>query len=291
MKTLSDFRVNSPLTPEQYTALDTAAKQAALQTMIARRIAPTSGPYGFGKESIAFNKLEQMSGAQISYAWKVDASQDAVNFPRTILPLPVLSKSFRINYRQLEASRTNGTPIDTQNAKSAGYQVGLLEDQLVFHGYAADGVNVDIDGFYTGAGNSYTISKDFSTATNIPDAVNGAMALMLADNIAPPYNFTLNPVQYAETNTLIPNTQTSWRKWIQETIEGQVYMSPSVTAGTGLMSAAGDRGFFDLALGVDLTTLSEELGLDEGNDLFSVVFETAVPRIFDSNALCTLTNI
>jgi uncharacterized linocin/CFP29 family protein len=291
MKTISDFRNNGPLTPEQYQKLDTAAKTGALQTIIGRRIAPTIEALGFGTESIAYDTLTQMSAAQISYSWKVDANQDAVNFSRTVVPVPVLSKSFRIPYRNLLASQTNGTSLDVHNAKSAGYQVGLMEDDYIFKGYAPDGVNYDIKGLYPSAGLSYTTSKDFTTKANIEDAVIGSMGLMINKNIPPPYNFTLNPVQYAETNATIAGTQKSWRTWIEETIKGNVYMTPAITAGTGLMTAAGDRGFFDLAPGLDFTTLAELLGLDQGYDLFGVAIETLVPRVFEANAICSLTQI
>jgi uncharacterized linocin/CFP29 family protein len=292
MKPIVEFRTNSPLTEEQYTEIDTAIKTAALSQMKARRIMPTTGPFGFGKEAISFNKLSQMSDAQISYSWKVDANQDIVNLSPTVLPIPVLSKSFRINARDLEASRTYGTPLDTQNAKSAGYVVAKKEDELAFMGYKPDGVNYDIKGLYPSAGNSYTTSKDFGTATNIPDAINGALAKFYEDDIDGPFNLGLNPVQFAETNVLIANGGgKSWRQWIEETIGGQVYMTSAITAGTGLMTTAGDRGFFDLALGVDLVSRAEQLGLDEGYDLFAVAMETVVPRVFVPEAICALTQI
>lgn len=292
MKPISQFRTNAALTPEQYTSLDSAAKSAALQTMKARRIFPVIGPFGFGTEALAYDTITQMSEAQISYAWKVDANQDLVNVSRATVALPVNSKSYRINARKLAASRTTGTPLDTQNAKSAGYRVAQKEDELAFIGYKPDGTNLDISGFYPAAGNSYTSASDFGTPANIPIAVNAAIDLAIADNIDAPYNFGMNSTQYSQTNTLIADGGgKNWRKWIEETVGGQVYWTNALTAGTGLLSAAGDRGFFDLATGIDVTSEAEELGLDQGHDLFGVVYETIIPRVYEANALVSLTQI
>lgn len=292
MQQIQTFRTNAPVTPEQYTAIDGAVKTAARQSIVGRRLIPVTGPFGFGKEAVTFDKLTEVSAAQLTYAWKVNANEDAPNLARTTVPLPVLIKDFRINRRSLEASRTANTPLDLQGAKSAAYKVSVLEDDLLLKGYAADGSNYDVTGMYTGAGNTYSTNKDFGTATNIPAAVNGAMALLMADNIRKPYNLVLNSVQYNEANEMISGGGgMTYLDWIEKTIGGVVVDSNSVTAGTGLMMAAGDRGFFDAAIGVDLTTEVEELSLREGRDLFGVVYETIVPRIWESNALCQLTQI
>lgn len=292
MKPISEFRTNGALIQEQYTKLDTAVKTAASAAIKGRRIIPTVGPFGFGTEALAYDTLTQMSPAQISYAWKVDANQDLVNISRTTVPVPTIIKSYRINARSLAASRTYGTPLDTQNAKSAAYQVALIEDDLIFNGYKPDGVNYEIKGLYQAAGNSFTSANDFATVANIPIAINGAIALAIEDNIDGPYNFGMNSAQYTQTNNLIADGGgKSWRSWIEETVGGQVYWTNAITAGTGLLSAAGDKGFFDLALGVDLRTETEELGLDQGHDLFGVVYETIVPRVYEANALVSLTQI
>jgi len=68
-------------------------------------------------------------------------------------------------------------------------------------------------------------------------------------------------------------------------------MSNAFPDGKALMCAAGDRGHFDIAVGIDVTTWTEEMGLKDGYDLYGVVVETLRPRVFDPEALLKLTNL
>jgi len=292
LRPLQEFRTNGPLTTEQYTQLDNAVKTTLRQTLVARRIVPILGPFGFGKEAIAFNRMADVSPAQLTYAWKVDASQDVVNFKQETLPIPVIQKSFRINARMLEASRTQGTPLDVNTVQSAAYQVALQEDKFIFYGNSADGKKTDIDGLYSGAGLDYSTASDWSIPENITKSVIGAMGKLLMKNIAPPYNLVLSPAQYVQTINLMPDSGAkSYRDWIIDVIKGQIMVTQSMEEGKGLMLAAGSRGFFDVAVGIDVNLQTELLGLDHGHDLFGVIFQTLVPRIIYPEALCKLSSI
>jgi len=291
MRSIPEFRTDAPVTPEQYKYIDDAVKVTARQAMIGRRLMPVFGPLGFGKEAISYDKLTEVGAAQLTLAWKVDKSEDIANLARTTVAVPVLSKTFRINRRSLEASRTAGSPLDIVTAKSAAYKVAKLEDDLILDGFAADGSTYDISGLYQAANNTESTSKDFGTSGNGIDKVNLAMALLLADNIYPPYNMVLNPTQYMQLHNELSGTATLEIDVIRRMIGGEVYVTPAQTADTGMLLAAGDRGYFDLAIGVDLTTEVELLNLREGKDLFGVVYECVVPRIWETNAICKLTNI
>ena len=67
----------------------------------------------------------------------------------------------------------------------------------------------------------------------------------------PPYNLVLNPKQYAKTLEFIPGAGTvSYLEWIGRVIGGEVFMSNAFPDGKALMCAAGDRGHFDIAVGL-----------------------------------------
>jgi uncharacterized linocin/CFP29 family protein len=252
---------------------------------------PIYGPLGFGKEAIAHDVLTEVADAQIDVAWKVDASEDIVDLSRTTLPVVVVKKGFRVNRRSLAASRTYGTPLDTANAKSAAYKVAKKEDELILDGYAADGSTYDIKGLYQKAGNSDTGSS-FGTSGQGIDSLNAAMALLLADNIYPPYHMVLNPTQYMEMHNELSSTAVLEIDVLRRMLGGgEVFVTPAQTAGTGMVLAAGDRGYFDLAVGVDITTEVEVLPLNKGRDLYGIVYECVVPRVWETNAICKMTAI
>ena len=274
------------LTTEQYTYIDDSIKRAAREANIARKLMPTFGPVGFEVEVIKNYTAAEIAAGRIDLAWG-NFSEDIPVLTAHNVNIPVLSRGFRIPRRALEASRRNGTPLDTHLVDTASNVVTQKENALVLQGWAKDGTNYDISGLFQGAGNSAT-GADMTTATNIPLVVFEAMGLLIADNINPPYNMVLNPVQYAETFALIANTSMTYNEWIRKTIQGEVYSHTAIPSSDGLMLATSNPAYFDLTIGIDITSDTEEMGLEDGRDLFGVVYECVVPRIHDSTAICKI---
>jgi len=275
-----------PLTPEQFNVLESSVREIIKQNLVGRRIIYTTDPLGFGAEAISYDRIEEMSEAQITLSWKSDNSEDIVNYKRITEPIPVIQKTFRINARSLAASRRQGTALDVATARSAAYQVALKEDEFIFYGHQ------EVPGLYGLA--SHTIDDPYlwSNPENIPRCINAAIGRFLESNIAPPYNLVLNPRQYAQALEFIPGAGTvSYLEWIQRVIKGEVHMSNAFPDGKALMCAAGNRGYFDIALGIDATTWTDEMGLKDGYDLLGVVVETLRPRVFYPEALLKLTNL
>lgn len=284
---------DEPLTTEQGAYIKQRAVFSARRAFVGRKLFGTAiRKIDAGAQTFGYDTLTEVSNASLDFQWPGRESQDIVNLARTTVGIPVLHKEFEINKLDLASSNMTGTPLNTSNAESAAYKVAYLEDTLLILGYAADGTNYDINGLYNAAGNDYSTSKDFSTATNIPAAINGAIALLLADNIMPPYNLTLHPTQYAETLTLIANTAVSYLQWIVESMQGgSVYVTPAITDTTGMMTKANPDGMFEYVVSEDLTTSTEILDLTRGNNLFGKVYVRGLPVVYDSNAICKLSSI
>ena len=289
MKSLGEFRTDAPVTAEQYKYIDETVRITARKAMIGRRLMPIFGPLGFGKQAVTYDSLTEVADADLNFAWRVSVSEDIVNLSRETLPVPVLHKPFRVNRRSLQASRTSGTPLDLANARSAAYKVAKLEDELIIDGYAADGSTYDIKGLYQ-INISNKITGDQWTAAPEDAITNTAegIAYLMGQNIDPPYHWVLHPTQYAEIFNVGASVHTEGI--VADTVKkqlggGNIFWSTVLTDGTGFMVAAGDRGYFDLAVGVDLTTEVEELSLREGKDLFGLIYECVVPRIWQTTAI------
>jgi len=291
MQSISAFRTDAPVPLEAYRQVDAAIKVAARQAMIGRRLTPLYGPLGFGTQSITYDLLTEVADATLEFAWSARGSEDTGLTARTVTKVPVLKKPFRINARSLASMRESGIRLDTATAKSAAYKVSKLEDDLILDGFAADGSTYDLNGLYQAANNTEATSKDFGTALYAIQKVNLALAVLETDNIYPPVNMVLNPTQYREMFDVVTNTAVAEVDVVQRIIGGHIYETSAQTAATGMLVAAGDRGFFDLAVGVDTTSMMEILPLNFGKDLYGVVYECVVPRIWETNAICTLTNI
>ena len=272
------------LTEQQYKYLDEAVYWPPRQVLIGRQVARTFGPLGEGKLTVEWSKIAEIGPAKMFKGGKVTLEEDIVDLTVGSLDVPALARGFRIPRRSLEASRTYGTPLDVATAKAASYQVALLEDTLVLKG--SGGIN----GLYDSATNTEAGSS-WVTATAILVDVKDAMDELATDNIFPPFNLVLNPAQYLQTYVLVAGTAVFYRDLARELIGGEIFQSPAIAAGTAMLLAPPDAGFFDLPLGIDIHAEVEELPLNEFKDLYGVVWEAITPRIRDGNAICTITGI
>jgi len=240
--------------------------------------------------NFGYDTLTEISNAMTEINWPGTENLDTISLGRTTVPIPTIHKEFEINKLDLAASRLSGTPLNTAVVESAAYKVATAEDDLLIKGWTRDGTNYVINGLYKAAGNTIASAGEWTAdKSRIPTEVNGAIALMLADNILPPYNLTLNPTQYGETLTLIANTAMPYIEWIKSVIQGDVFCTPAMTAGTGLLTKANPAGMFEYVLAEDLTTATEIV--PRSGNLFGKVYIRGLPVVYDANAICTLTVI
>ena len=273
------------LTEQDYKYLDEAVYWPPRQYLIGRQLARTFGPLGEGKLTVEWHKISEVGAAQMFRGQKVTLSEDIIDKTVASLDIPAIARGFRIPRRSVESSRTSGTPLDVASAKSASYRVSLLEDTLVLKSYGG------INGLYDSATNDYSTAKHWSTAANILPSIAGAIALLKADGIVPPYNLVVNDTQYEELFELVGTTSEYYFDVVKRRIGGQIFQTPVLSAATAMLLAMPDAGFFDLPLGVDIHAEVEELPLNEFKDLYGVVWEAITPRIRDANAICKLSDI
>ena len=272
------------LTEQEYKFLDTAVKDPPRKILVGRRIANTFGPLGEGVLTIDYHKVSEVGVATLFKSQKITLGEDVVDRTVGSLDIPAIARGFRIPRRTVEAARRMGTPLDVVTARSAAYQVALLEDELVINTHSG------ISGLYASAGNTDT-GADWATLTNIPLTLNKGIAKLREDNIYGPYNLVVAEEQWGYLNNLISGTSEWYLDVMKRLIGGEVFPSGFLTDGTAMMLAMPDAGFFDLPLGVDIHAEVEELPLNEFKDLYGVVWEAITPRIRETNAICTLTSL
>jgi len=258
----------------------------AREQNIARKIAAVRGPLGLGVQQYDFDTLSEMSAAELTYAF-VSGSEDALNFTRSSVKIPVLHKDFRIDRRDLASAERFGIPLKTEAARAAAYQVTHKENELVIVGDSGAGIN----GLYNAAGNVESTSLDFGTYGNALKKIRAAMALLMGDKIYPPYNLLLHPTQFAELYGSIDTSSggsVDEASRIKAMIGGDIIVCPYLTEGTGLLLATPNQRKFEIVVAQDLTV---EAGFDRNKNIVGKVFECVVPVVYDTNAICKLTNI
>lgn len=293
---------DADLSPEEYRHIEVEVLKSARQVRVARLLFGNPlGPLGLGVQVHGYDALSEMSAAILSMAFEDD--EDIISKARTNLPIPINAKTFKIQRRDLESSRRFGTPLDAQNAEAAAYQVGVKEEGLLIQGWSMDGTTYQLEGLYQAADQDYSTAASFATAGKPISALGGAMALLLAQNVLPPYNCILHPTQYGELvqsiytggvdefskfSTMLGGNPKSTAPPPQNYVDHHIFPSAQLTAGKGLVLATPNRGFMKLVIAQDVMT---EYWDEKKKATMGRVFECLIPRITDKNSLCRMSDI
>ena len=285
-------RAQAPLIEEEWKQLDEAVVKAVQPVLVGRRVLPVKALAGVGVMTVTWDELTEMSEALISMYGETPA-EDVIIYTRKSLIVPILHKDFRIHWRDLEASRRSGTPLDTANAESAALVVAQLEDELILNGEIAGKPRLSIEGLTTKTGRQTQASAGaWATSPNALTSVRNAAKLLLTAHYPPPYDLILQPSAYMDALTLIANTGISQLEKIKEIIRGEIFVSAILKAsdaGTDsaiLMKSGAENG--DLCVAQDLKTFYMQTM--DMNHHFKA-YEAVVPRIKRPKAICEITGI
>ena len=80
-------------------------------------------------------RLSDTDNAEISFDGDTAPQEDRPDFQRQVIPVPVIAKGFRMNWRQLAASRAGGSNIDTTAAAHATRKVRDKLQDLITNGF------------------------------------------------------------------------------------------------------------------------------------------------------------
>lgn len=147
-------------------------------------------PVSLGTILRVTERVDDMTDAEISFDGDVAPQKDRPNFLRDVRPVPIISKDFDISWRQLEASRTRGEPLDVTSADLAGRKVRDQMQNLVANGLSTGGpAGGGIPGLTTAANRIiFNTMTDWDGATPDPVGdVEAMLALAYAKNLFGPF--------------------------------------------------------------------------------------------------------
>lgn len=93
-------------------------------------------PVSLGTILRVTERLSDMDAAEVTFDGDTAPQKDRPNFSRDVVPVPVISKDFTINWRQLEASRKRGDALDTTAAAAAARKVNQRLQNLITNGFS-----------------------------------------------------------------------------------------------------------------------------------------------------------
>jgi hypothetical protein len=169
--TVEELRKNSTLRHEDYVAYDREVLRVAESELTAADDIINAGLTfqlpNIGITESRYERIDNMTAASVDMDTATNGIMGRLTFDEVSVPVPVFHKEFRINERQLVASRNSGVGLDVTQAGAATRVVREKLENMVVNGIPASELGTDIWG--------YTTHPHRGTYT-IPNAWDGAGA-------------------------------------------------------------------------------------------------------------------
>jgi uncharacterized linocin/CFP29 family protein len=199
---------------------------------------------------------------------------------RDMATLPMLYKDFKVMWRDVEADRHLGLPLDVSTASVAANFVAVQEDNLIFNGSKELGHA----GLMTVKGRQTVTLTDWEQpGAALADVVKATGALAQAGHYGP-YSLVVSPVLFGKMVRVLPNTGMLELDQVKALVSGGVYYSNVLSGAKAVLLATGSHNV-SLAIGQDMVTAY--LGPANMNHVFRVL-ETVSLLVRRPEAICTL---
>lgn len=272
-------RQAAPLTTDEWSRLDEAVVSTARQILTGRRVVEVLGPLGSGAYSVPYSVFAGKSAAGIDLVGdKDDFIVEATR--RDMATLPMLYKDFKLMWRDVEADRHLGLPLDVSTASVAANFVAVQEDNLIFNGSKELGHA----GLMTVKGRQTITLTDWEQpGAALADVVKATGALSQAGHYGP-YSLVVSPQLFGKMVRVLPNTGMLELDQVKALVSGGVFYSNVLSGAKAVLLATGSQNV-SLAIGQDMVTAY--LGQANMNHVFRVL-ETVALLVRRPEAICTL---
>jgi uncharacterized linocin/CFP29 family protein len=291
MKPLSKVGLETgSLTDEELRYLDGRVVATATPLLVGRKLFPVFRLPHAGIKTVRGWKETDMSQATIDMNGQID-SFDRIELAEFDIKVGVISKGFRLNWRDIIASRNGGIPLDARSVENASRQVSEEEDKLLLTGEYSGWNALGIEGLATATSRNTQSSGGAWPTYAITDVSNG-IAKLEEDGHYGPYALVLRSLAYGKLRGLIANTGIFYLEKVAELVKSGIFVSDSLYSSAGATTSAlvvePSQENFELVIGQDMNTWTVQ---DENMNTKGKVFEVLAPRIKRPESICELTGL
>jgi uncharacterized linocin/CFP29 family protein len=254
------LRTNDLLRKDEWVQLDTALIQMATVRLRAlnllRQQGLTTPLDGLGVLISQYEQLSDMTDAEVSMSGVARTQEDSNSFSLVSVPVPVISKDFRINIRRLLASRRNGEGVDVTQIMTATRKVSEMLVNLLFFGYPGRLDGAKLEGFLTAANrNLVTGSGSWAAQSSAYTDVVAAITALQNAHFYGPYGMFVNNTQYLELLGYVTNVNQTFLMRILS-IPGLQFCEPAdqLPGGRAVVFQL-TKDVIDIAIAQDITTV------------------------------------
>ncbi len=241
---------------------------AAQNVLFGRRFVPIIGPLGVGVEFI------NVDGVDKQEVFEEDGFVKTTS--RKILPIPQLYSDFWLNWRDLEAAKQQGLPVNLAKAAIAAQKLASIEDKMVFYGIK----DLAIDGLLTVKGSVHIKRSDWSTGEGAFSDVALAISKLEDKNFLSNHTLLLSPDLFLQLQRLQVGTGMLEIDRIKSMVKKVIKVN-TLKENTAVLVSA-DSAFMDLVIGQDFNIAYLE-AVDMNHHLR--IMQTALLRIKEPQAI------
>jgi uncharacterized linocin/CFP29 family protein len=278
------------LTDEELRYLDSRVVETVRPLLVGRKLYPVFRLPNAGIKTVRGWKETDMSQATIDMNGQVDAF-DRIELDDFDIKVPVISKGFRLNWRDILASRNGGIPLDARSVENATRQVAEEEDKLLLTGEYTGWNALGIEGLNTATGRNTQGSAGAWGANSIVD-VSACISKLEEDGHYGPYALVVRSAWYAKLRALIANTGIFYLEKVAELVKAGIFVSDNLFSSAGATTIAlvcePSQENFELVIGQDMSTWTVQ---DENMNTKGKVYEVVAPRIKRPASICELTGL
>lgn len=251
-------RDDAPFGEAVWAQIDETVVQAAKSRLTARRLLSTDGPFGLGLKALP--GADQVVDAPAEGGVRILAADT--------LPLATIAAEFSLARRDLAAFEERGAMLNLTPVAEAALACARQEDDLLFHGSKALGV----DGLFTAKGAESHKLNEWSAPGKASDDLIAAVTRLDHAGFHGPYALALAPDRYNLLFRRYESGNTTEMEHLRGLIADGILKAPALKTG-GVLIATG-RQYASIVLGQDLAagfvgpagqeyqfTLSETLAL------------------------------
>lgn len=223
----------APISDEAWAQIEDEASRTLKRHLAARRVVDVEGPKGFDLSAIGTGHIQSIQAPG-------DGIQAMQREAKAIVELRV---PFELTRQAIDDVERGSTDSDWSPLKDAARKIAFAEDNSVFEGYDAAG----IQGIRQASSNQALTLP--SNVRGYPDTIAQAVSQLRLAGVNGPYALVFGAEQYTAINGGSDEGYPVLQH-IQRLIDGEIIWAPAIKGGFVLSTRGGD---FELSIGQDIS--------------------------------------
>jgi uncharacterized linocin/CFP29 family protein len=223
----------APISDAAWAQIEEETSRTFKRYLAGRRVVDVQGPGGVALSAVGTGHLRN-----------IEASEDGILArQREVKALVELRVPFDLDREQIDDVERGANDSDWQPAKDAARQLAFAEDQAIFEGYAAAG----IEGIRAGTSNPRTSLP--ADVRDYPDAIAQALSQLRLVGVNGPYSVLLSADAYTGLSETSDHGYPVLEH-IKRLVSSEIIWAPAIAGAFVLTTRGGDFGLY---LGQDVS--------------------------------------